>query len=403
MPKKIKIFLMGQTHSNNEPLELTKQYIRQLKDTGIKVVVGFENPYNISLQAEMLGLRNTIEFTKDFVKLNQETEHLKDNQPALMQKHLAFNQYLCNKGTQYVENAFALMAQYKPHELLTMLPSSEIRLAYLEFLDKENIPFVGIDIDSQKHNEIVQQAKKIDSKDDDAFMHSKEKERLKAMTINIFQGVEQLKETGGVMFVSDLGAMHAHRLAACLWYHLKVFPIQNLDVSIIPIRTFHEDSFERDCKKIHERVRNLMHLEKEAIKTFYHVFPCLDIKIGKDRISGALTSFELDEKIREIISADKKSMFEKHAAKSSQAPLSMLSTLSSQSMHELKEKMEEILSELQEKRDSETLPIPLPVLQALPAFPALIRSFKPKSILFEKQELTWKMASQYPKRLNRGV
>jgi hypothetical protein len=240
---KITLFPMGQWHFDPSVFLIIKQKLEVLIQLNIPIILACEYPNELSLADIINNLLAQI-------KLASQADH----------KSL-------------------------PPQVRAGLGANKALLDLLFFVKQHTISYFGLDCDSATTQKLLQSGFS-----ESSFM-ALEKQRMETMSTHTIAAMNTLKRTGGVLFIAQLGLVHAHRLAAYIKIKLQNSPlIESNEIEIITTRTFPETQ-----KKLAEEQLAISNRTDDAtIKAAYKFIPCVNLTVKKKRNSPNIYSPEFN-------------------------------------------------------------------------------------------------------------
>ncbi len=264
MPK-INIFLMGQNHEDPAPKYLLLQELQRAQAAGITVAVFAEAPSELSLRevrqltelnfntsADLVDLQAVVQ--AQLAKLNSDSQAYKELSrgylpPAEEQKFIRNCRDKANfTNPQNVRSVVNYLVSGRNNcdwdiaQIIRDYPIMQLRLKFYQTLEAAQVFYAGIDM-SQVMYQIQDKAQQDPLIPPGAITQLLEEQRSSWMARNIHKDLAKLADSGGLVFVNDLGMVHCHRIAYFLNNLLKAEPIKNLSgsslkINIIPLHMF---------------------------------------------------------------------------------------------------------------------------------------------------------------------
>lgn len=323
MPK-IKLFLMGQHHSDPASLQVTHRMIQKAIRSKIPLCVGREMAKDTSLAKLSKSLSDDLPFACEVNKLKK---LIIKNNGKLSRSTL--NQFLKQCTSPIVLESFdriygEIMTDTLPYNIVGEYHKDVELAKMLITLSSHKIPFLGLEFNSKQRQKFENLLDRVRSQEQfDALVSDWEPKRMSEMSNNILRQVLSLATTGGIIFEIDLGKVHAHRLAAYLaiLFSKSNLP-KDLEIEIIPVRVSSTHAQEEHDIVMQEEEQQFSTLLSKSIDhdsvdvlNLYNEIPCFDLMFVKDASRGVYTCEEFEKMLE-----DKKGKFYTFTSQASQKP-----------------------------------------------------------------------------------
>ncbi|MDR3491786.1 MAG: hypothetical protein P4M12_07085 [Gammaproteobacteria bacterium] len=281
MPK-ITILLMGEHHEDAAASHLVARHIIKAKQLGLKIAVLSEQPCDRSLNDLIEKFKPSLEDGAalwEFKKLSKKPDGTYNRAEYLASP--ALSKFLKSYGAEgeFVEqHALNFLSQHKnTKDIIDTYPFVIEIMKFYQLIkeSQQSVSFRCIDLPSAELKYLTKDLSKLPSI---------EKKRMQHMTQCALPELIKLSQTGGVIFITNLGRVHPHRLAYYLHDELKRNPLPyNASVELVPMRLFssHPD-ITFSMKKIialgHDGDQPFLALDTPEIHQFYQHVPRIDLE-----------------------------------------------------------------------------------------------------------------------------
>lgn len=225
------------SHNHNDPaaFRFAQNFIKNALDKSIPLKVGAEFSDDLNIQNLYSLLNDNSIFITDLKKMKS----------MLRTGHLDLSKLSDTHRKVISDNILEIMQELSEgirNEDIACLPSTKLLVETIHYIIEQNIPYQGLDYEQAVKNRLSVEFNS--GGDHISKMHQHENDRIRNMIKNIKSQLSTL-DSNGIFFAFNIGAVHAHRLAA----HLK----QSGDeaINIISIR----------CKADHKHLSDLTKYE----------------------------------------------------------------------------------------------------------------------------------------------
>jgi hypothetical protein len=297
--QKISIVEVGELHNDPGCLNMLNNYLRELKkDQGLNVVFCEEDHASQNVKTRLENLNKIV--SNNNMALNRLGFNkflTTDNQHKLP--------YFNKKGRELLNKETAKLAyEGTPEEVIKQQADQIFRfqnakesLQLSKILKELKIPYVGIELDTEQHKEMMKKA----FQDNEGYLNY-EQLRVKNMANNIIEkAVPKLKGEDGIIFVFG-GVNHTHRLATYLKYLANQSEkFTNIDLKLVPIKCFSNYPYQEQLDNVMEAESVSKLNDPSYIISLYEETPCNTVNVKEDLKKGGFYSSEFDNFIKDAV------------------------------------------------------------------------------------------------------
>jgi hypothetical protein len=242
MPQ-ISVFIMGQEHNNPAPYELVRKQLKKLRSLGIEVAILQECPKDMLFAELVEYTKKNATFAEDLIDLKMLIHSRSLNSITVKEKQEFLKK--CNRKDFFSDlnqvDKILKVVQGALHptleEILVGYARNQKAVSLYQEMFEANppIPYFGIEGTKEDYAATV----------DKFFQPGVESSRISEMSKNTKNILATMEKTGGVIFILNLGLMHAQRLHYHVSKLLKEEPLENSKNLKIEFFGLHMDYPER--------------------------------------------------------------------------------------------------------------------------------------------------------------
>lgn len=235
----IVMIFMGECHFDPAPLGLTRLQMQKFHKLAIPQILCAEESYTQSFEEKFANdtgcdkLNQKLLTGSNYVQLMRRAPELSfpfySPESEILIKNLFRhdNEHLSSKAG----NVARQLVKYLAFKENVLLNEQVVRL---------KIPYQGIERSNQEHQKLIQSVNAEHNARSELTLFDSEASRIAAMVGNIFEkALPRISQTGGIIWISELGVLHSHNLALSVLNHIQKLNLyKNHSFTLLPLACF---------------------------------------------------------------------------------------------------------------------------------------------------------------------